>query len=148
MISRSEIWELHSGAQRNRHLSASLCGEPTCLLICSRNGHVWRDQRKRSPRKGWRPRCWRWCRYSRFPLLVCICARSSDIVTFPPELICFVLGLIVQWVDISCLAAKCHQLLLEPPGTLQYRFYRPAVDVLGRRPRRAAWISAEHRFVY
>lgn len=53
---------------------------------------------------------------------VCVCVSFSDIVTFPPESICFVLGLIVQLVDISCLAGKRHQLLLEL-GILRYRFY-------------------------
>lgn len=59
---------------------------------------------------------------------VCKRARSSDVVTFPPESICFVLELIVQWADISCLAGKCHRPLLELPGILEYRFYRPALD--------------------
>lgn len=59
---------------------------------------------------------------------VCKRARFSGVVTFPPESICYVLGLIVQWVDISCLAGKCHQPLLELPGILVYRFYRPALD--------------------
>lgn len=54
---------------------------------------------------------------------VCVCVCFSDVVTFPPESICFVLGLIVQSVDISCLAGKCHQLLLELLGILRYRFY-------------------------
>lgn len=81
-------------------------------------------------------RCWRRCWYSRAPLFmcvhpcvrVCMCRHVSDVVTFPSESICFVLGLIVQSVDNSCPAGKCHQLLLELLGILQYRFYWPTVD--------------------
>lgn len=70
--------ESHLGAWGTRHFSPSLCGKPTCILICSQKGPVWRDKRIKGSGKGYRSRCWRCCRYSRFPLLMCASVRASQ----------------------------------------------------------------------
>lgn len=39
-----------------------------------------------------------------YPDSLSLCVCSSEVVTLPPKSICFVLGLIVQLLDISCLS--------------------------------------------